>query len=157
MKTTADIEQELEGASKAVVAQGKEKSTRRSLKGTAGKAVSKAVSFPICFSLFQLVTGYSPLIAMYQRLIYVIFGFTLIFLLFPLSTRQRKNGLSWDGFLFVGLLLYISYYVVTLFAGAIESASGVGGQFMAPVMGGSVFLMMEIRGDPTIPFAGPKA
>jgi TRAP transporter 4TM/12TM fusion protein len=32
------------------------------------------------------------------------------------------------------------------FAGAVESASGVGGQFMPPVMGGSVFLMMEILG-----------
>jgi TRAP transporter 4TM/12TM fusion protein len=32
------------------------------------------------------------------------------------------------------------------FAGAVESASGVGGQFMPPVMGGSVFLMMEVLG-----------
>ena len=32
------------------------------------------------------------------------------------------------------------------FAAAVESASGVGGQFMPPVMGGSVFLMMEILG-----------
>jgi len=32
------------------------------------------------------------------------------------------------------------------FAAAVESASSVGGQFMPPVMGGSVFLMMEILG-----------
>jgi TRAP transporter 4TM/12TM fusion protein len=118
MKSAAEIEQQLEKASKAVVAQEEEKSTRRNVKGISGKAISVIA---ICFSVFQLGTGYFPLIAMYQRLIHVIFGFTLIFLLFPFSAKQRRDRLSWDGFLLVGLLLYISYYVVTHFIARADS------------------------------------
>jgi TRAP transporter 4TM/12TM fusion protein len=118
MKTAAEIEQQLEKASKAIVAQEEEKSTRRNVKGISGKAISVIA---ICFSVFQLGTGYFPLIAMHQRLIHVIFGFTLIFLLFPFSAKQRRDRLSWDGFLLVGLLLYISYYVVTHFIARADS------------------------------------
>ena len=118
MKTAAEIEEKLEAATQGIVAQEEEKGTRRVLKGNAGKAISVLA---VCFSLFQLVTGYFPLIAMYQRLIHVIFGFTLIFLLFPFSAKQRRDRLSWDGFLWVGLLLYISYYVVTHFIARADS------------------------------------
>jgi TRAP-type uncharacterized transport system fused permease subunit len=106
MKNATEIEQNLEAASEAVIAQEEEKSARRKLKGSAGKAITVIA---ICFSVFQLVTGYFPLIAMYQRVIHVIFGFSLIF------HKQRKDRLSWDGVLFVALLLYLSYYVITHF------------------------------------------
>jgi TRAP transporter 4TM/12TM fusion protein len=140
MKPTTEIEQELEEASKAVVAQEEEKSPRRSLKGISGKAISVIA---ICFSVFQLVTGYFPLIAMYQRIIHVIFGFTLIFLLFPFSTRQRRDRLSWDGFLLVGLLLYISYYVVTHFIARADQV-GLEPPLFELVLGGVlIFLTLE--------------
>jgi TRAP transporter 4TM/12TM fusion protein len=58
---------------------------------------------------------------MYQRLIHVAFGFTLIFLLFPFSAKQRKDRLSWDSYLFVGLVLYLSYYVATNFIARADS------------------------------------
>jgi TRAP transporter 4TM/12TM fusion protein len=112
MKNAAEIGPTLEAASEAVVAQEEEKGARRKLKGFEGKAITYIA---VCFSVFQLVTGYFPLIAMYQRVIHVIFGFSLIFLLFPLSQKQRKDRLSWDGVLFVALLLYLSYYVITHF------------------------------------------
>ncbi|MCJ7494592.1 MAG: TRAP transporter permease, partial [Deltaproteobacteria bacterium] len=112
MKNATEIEQNVEAASEAVIAQEEEKSARRKLKGSAGKAITVIA---ICFSVFQLVTGYFPLIAMYQRVIHVIFGFSLIFLLFPMFHKQRKDRLSWDGVLFVALLLYLSYYVITHF------------------------------------------
>jgi len=89
-----------------------EKSTKRKLSGPAGRIVTATA---VCFSLFQLITGYAPLVAMYQRLIHVAFAFTLIFLLYPISARQKKDRLTWDGILLVALLLYISYYVVTHF------------------------------------------
>jgi len=140
MKPTTEIEQELEEASKAVVAQEEEKSTRRSLKGISGKAISVIA---ICFSVFQLATGYFPLIAMYQRIIHVIFGFTLIFLLFPFSTRQKRDRLSWDGFLLVGLLLYISYYVVTHFIARADQV-GLEPPLFELVLGGVlIFLTLE--------------
>jgi TRAP transporter 4TM/12TM fusion protein len=112
MKKPTDIEETLQAAEEAITAQEEEKGVRRVLKGNAGRAVSVIA---VCFSLFQLVTGYYPLIAMYQRVIHVIFGFTLIFLLFPMFKKQRRNRLSWDGLLFVAILLYVSYYVVTHF------------------------------------------
>jgi TRAP transporter 4TM/12TM fusion protein len=140
MKTATEIEEKLEAAAKAIVAQEEEKSTRRALKGNAGKAVSVIA---ICFSLFQVVTGYFPLIAMYQRLIHVIFGFTLIFLLFPFSAKQRRDRLSWDGVLLVGLLLYISYYVVTHFIARADSV-GLEPPLFELVLGGVlIFLTLE--------------
>jgi len=140
MKPSAEIEQQLEQASKAAVAQEEEKSTRRSVKGPAGRAVS---FIAICFSLFQLVTGYFPLIAMYQRLFHVIFGFSLIFLLFPFSARQRRDRLSWDGFLFVGLLLYISYYVATHFIARADSVGLEPPLFELVIGGVLIFLTLE--------------
>ena len=137
MKPTTEIEQKLEEAEKAVVAQEEEKSTRRILKGTPGKAISVIA---ICFSVFQLVTGYFPLIAMYQRVIHVIFGFTLIFLLFPFSARQRKDRLSWDAFFLVGLLLYISYYVVTNFIARADQV-GLEPPLFELVLGGVLILL----------------
>ena len=140
MKPTAQIEQQLEAASKAVVAQEEEKSARRSLKGTSGWAISVIA---VCFSLFQLVTGYYPLIAMYQRIIHVIFGFSLIFLLFPFTTRQKRDRLSWDGFLFVGVLLSISYYVVTHFIARADSV-GLEPPLFELVLGGIlIFLTLD--------------
>jgi TRAP transporter 4TM/12TM fusion protein len=137
MKPTTDIEQKLEEAEKAVVAQEEEKSTRRILKGNAGKAISVIA---ICFSVFQLMTGYFPLIAMYQRVIHVIFGFSLIFLLFPLSQKQRKDRLSWDGVLFVALLLYLSYYVVTHFIARADQV-GLEPPIFELVLGGVLILI----------------
>jgi TRAP transporter 4TM/12TM fusion protein len=140
MKIAAEIEQQLQKASKVAVAQEEEKSTRRNVMGAAGKAVSVIA---VCFSLFQLMTGYFPLIAMYQRLIHVIFGFSLIFLLFPFSARQRRDRLSWDGFLLVGLLLYISYYVVTHFIARADSV-GLEPPLFELVLGGIlIFLTLE--------------
>ena len=98
MEKKTDIEQKLAAAEEAITAQEEEKGVRRNVKGNAGRIIS---AIAVCFSLFQLVTGYFPLIAMYQRVIHVIFGFSLIFLIFPFSQKQRKDRLSWDGVLFV--------------------------------------------------------
>ena len=137
MKDDNDIEKKLEAASAAVTAQEEEKSTRRNLKGRPAKVIA---FIAICFSLYQLITGYYPLIAMYQRLIHVIFGFSLIFLIFPLSAKQRKDRLSWDGYLLVGLLLYISYYVVTHFIARADQV-GLEPPLYELVLGGILILL----------------
>jgi len=102
----------LEASAEASAAEQEEKSPKRKLSGGAAKAVTVIA---VGFSLFQLLTGYAPLIAMYQRVLHVAFAFSLIFLLYPLSRRQKKDRLSWDGILFVGLLLFLSYYVLAHF------------------------------------------
>ena len=140
MNQATDIEQKLAAAEEAVTSQEEEKSTRRKLKGSEGKLISVIA---VCFSLYQIITGYFPLIAMYQRLIHVIFGFALIFLIFPLSTRQRRDRLSWDGYVFVGLLLYISFYVVTNFVARADQV-GLEPPLYELILGGLlIFLTLE--------------
>lgn len=107
-----EMEQKLDGQADLFATDEEEKLRKRELVGSAGRVVSVIA---VCFSLFQLITGYAPLVAMYQRVIHVAFGFTLIFLIYPFSLKQRKDRISWDGILFVGLILYLSYYVATHF------------------------------------------
>jgi len=97
----------------------------------------------VSFSIFQLITGYAPLIAMYQRMIHVAFAFSLIFLLYPISQKQRKDRLSWDGFLFVGVLLYITYYVAAHFIARAHSV-GLEPPLYELFLGGVlIFLIIE--------------
>ena len=140
MEKLTEIEKELEAASEAITAQEGEKGVRRKVKGKAGKVIS---AIAVCFSLFQLITGYFPLIAMYQRLIHVIFGFSLIFLLFPLSAKQRRDRLSWDGYVFVGLLLYVSLYVAMNFVARADQV-GLEPPLYELILGGLlIFLTLE--------------
>ena len=48
----------------------------------------------IGMSLFQLYTGYFQLTAMNQRVPHVTLGFILIFLVYPISKKSRKDRLS---------------------------------------------------------------
>jgi TRAP transporter 4TM/12TM fusion protein len=107
-----ETEQKSKGTGEIFATDEEEKSRKRKLVGPSAKAVS---IIAVCFSIFQLITGYAPLIAMYQRVIHVAFAFSLIFLIYPFSLKQRKDRISWEGILFVGLILYLSYYVLTHF------------------------------------------
>lgn len=89
-----------------------EKDTKREVTGFTRKLVAVLA---VAFSSYQLITGYFPLVAMYQRLIHVAFAFTLIFILYPFSGKQKRSRLSWDGVLFVVAVLYLSFYVATHF------------------------------------------
>lgn len=137
MEKMTEIGQKLAAAEEAITAQEEEKSTRRKLTGREAKLIS---IIAVSFSIFQLITGYYPLIAMYQRLIHVAFGFSLIFFLFPLSVKQRKDRLSWDGYLFVGLLLYLSFYVVTNFIARADQV-GLEPPLYELILGGILILL----------------
>ena len=135
-KLTA-IGKELAAAEEEITAQEEEKSARRRLTGLEGKLVSVIA---VCFSGFQLITGYYPLIAMYQRLIHVAFGFSLIFLLFPFSARQKKNRLSWDGYAVVALLLYLTFYVADNFIARADKV-GLEPPMYELILGGILILL----------------
>jgi TRAP transporter 4TM/12TM fusion protein len=107
-----ETERKSKGAGEIFATDEEEKSRKRKLAGPSAKAVS---TIAVCFSIFQLITGYAPLIAMYQRVIHVAFAFSLIFLIYPFSLKQRKDRISWEGILFAGLILYLSYFVLTHF------------------------------------------
>jgi TRAP transporter 4TM/12TM fusion protein len=140
MQKITEIGKELAKAEEEITAQEEVKSTRRKLTGTEGKVIAVIA---VCFSIYQFVTGYFPLIAMYQRLIHVAFGFTLVFLLFPFSTKQRRDRLSWDSYLFVGLVLYLSFYVATHFIARADSI-GLEPPMYELILGGVlIYLTME--------------
>ncbi len=139
MNNHVEMEPKVESP-KIQISQDEEVVRKRALTGPSRRAVTVIA---VCFSLFQIITGYFPLIAMYQRIIHVAFAFSLIFLLYPISPKQRKERISWDGIIFVGLLLYISLYVATHF---IARAGKVG---LEPPMyelflgGALIFLTLE--------------
>ncbi|HYB22087.1 MAG TPA: TRAP transporter permease [Thermodesulfobacteriota bacterium] len=137
MEKMVEIEQKLAAAEEAITAQEEEKSTRRRLTGREGKFIS---IIAMSFSIFQIITGYYPLVAMYQRLIHVAFGFSLIFFLFPLSAKGRRDRLSWDGYLFVGVLLYITFYVVMNFVARADQV-GLEPPLYELILGGILILL----------------
>jgi len=65
----------------------------------------------ISWSVFHLYTGYLPLMAMYQRIIFVGFAMVLIFLIFPIWGREQPKKLTIHGLalaaLAVGILAYL--------------------------------------------------
>jgi len=125
---------------KIQIPQDEEIIRKRTVTGPAHFLVS---AIAVSFSVFQLITGYAPLIAMYQRMIHVAFAFSLIFLLYPISQKQRKDRLGWDGFLFVGLLLYLTYYVAAHFIARAHSV-GLEPPLYELFLGGAlIFLILE--------------
>jgi len=65
----------------------------------------------ISWSVFHLYTGYLPLMAMYQRIIFVGFAMVLIFLIFPIWGREQPKQLTIHGLALaavaVGILVYL--------------------------------------------------
>jgi TRAP transporter 4TM/12TM fusion protein len=113
---------------------------QRKLGGRSGKVITVIA---VCWSLFQLITGYIPLLAMYQRVIHVAFAYTLIFLLYPFSLRQSKDRLSWDGIVFSGLTLLISGYVAANFISRADSV-GMEPPLYEMILGGAlIFLTLD--------------
>jgi TRAP transporter 4TM/12TM fusion protein len=113
---------------------------QRKLGGRSGKVITVIA---VCWSLFQLITGYIPLLAMYQRVIHVAFAYTLIFLLYPFSLRQNKERLSWDGIVYVGVTLLISGYVAANFIVRADSV-GMEPPLYELILGGAlIFLTLD--------------
>ncbi len=65
----------------------------------------------IAMSLFQLYTGLFQMTAMNQRVTHVTFGLVLIFLLYGWK-YQKKEKISWDGYLLAGITLAMGVYVL---------------------------------------------
>ncbi|MBW1659802.1 MAG: TRAP transporter permease [Deltaproteobacteria bacterium] len=66
----------------------------------------------IAMSLFHLYTGMFQLTAMNQRVTHVTFGLILIFLIFPIGKKGKKDRFTIDSVLFAGMALFIGVYVL---------------------------------------------
>jgi TRAP transporter 4TM/12TM fusion protein len=63
-------------------------------------------------SLFQLYTGYFQFTAMNQRVPHVTLGFILIFLIYPIGKKSRKDRLSIDSIAAAAFILICGVYVM---------------------------------------------
>ena len=66
----------------------------------------------IAMSLFHLYTGLFQLTAMNQRVTHVTFGLILIFLIFPIGKKGKRDRFTVDSVLFAGMALFIGVYVL---------------------------------------------
>ena len=66
----------------------------------------------IAMSTFHLYTGLYQLTAMNQRVTHVTFGLILIFLIFPIGKKGKKDRFTWDAVLFAAMALFIGVYVL---------------------------------------------
>lgn len=84
--------------------------SRNSLKGFSGILIS---FLAVSWSLFHLYTGYFPLIGMYQRIVFALFGMVIIFCIFPLSSsKESPNKLTlpavFGSLCVLGILVYLA-------------------------------------------------
>ena len=95
-------------------------------------------------SLFQLYTGYFQFTAMNQRVPHVCLGFILIFLVYPMSSKSRKDRLSIDSVIAATIILICGVYVMFTWFRKM-GAMGLEVPLYELIMGG-VFILLLIEG-----------
>ena len=98
----------------------------------------------IGMSLFQLYTGYFQLTAMNQRVPHVTLGFILIFLVYPISKKSRRDRLSIDSVIAASFILACGVYVLLTWFKKI-GAMGLAPPLHTLIMGG-IFIVLLIEG-----------
>ena len=117
-------------------------STRqRQLKGWSAQLVRWIA---IGMSLFQLYTGYFQFTAMNQRVPHVALGFMLIFLVYPMSSKSRKDRLSLDSVIAASIILICGVYVMFTWFRKM-GAMGLEVPLYELIMGG-IFIILLIEG-----------
>jgi TRAP transporter 4TM/12TM fusion protein len=83
-------------------------SMRRKLTGWRFQVIS---ILAFSWSIFQIITGWQPLPAIFQRTIHVVFAFSLIYLLYTSHEKQKRDRFSWDSWIMVALTVGVGGYV----------------------------------------------
>jgi len=117
-------------------------STRqRQLKGWSAQLVRWIA---IGMSLFQLYTGYFQFTAMNQRVPHVTLGFILIFLVYPMRKRDRKDRLNIESVSAASIILICGVYVMFNWFRKM-GAMGLEPPLHELIMGG-IFIILLIEG-----------
>ncbi|MBW1999474.1 MAG: TRAP transporter permease [Deltaproteobacteria bacterium] len=117
-------------------------STRqRNLAGFSGRLVRWIA---VGMSLFQVYTGYFQFTAMNQRVPHVVLGFILIFLVYPMSKKGRKDRLSLDSIIAASFILICGIYVLLTWFKKM-GAMGLEPPLYELIMGG-IFIILLIEG-----------
>lgn len=98
----------------------------------------------IGMSLFQLYTGYFQFTAMNQRVPHVTLGFILIFLVYPMSKKSRRDRLSIDSVIAASFILVCGVYVLLTWFRKM-GAMGLEPPLHTLIMGG-IFIILLIEG-----------
>jgi TRAP transporter 4TM/12TM fusion protein len=98
----------------------------------------------IGMSLFQLYTGYFQFTAMNQRVPHVTLGFILIFLIYPMSKKSRRDRLSIDSVIAASIILACGVYVMLSWFRKM-GAMGLEPPLHELIMGG-IFIILLIEG-----------
>ena len=98
----------------------------------------------IGMSLFQLYTGYFQFTAMNQRVPHVTLGFILIFLVYPMRKRDRKDRLSIESVSAASIILICGVYVMFNWFRKM-GAMGLEPPLHELIMGG-IFIILLIEG-----------
>jgi len=98
----------------------------------------------IGMSLFQLYTGYFQFTAMNQRVPHVTLGFILIFLIYPMGKKGRKDQLSIDSVITASIILICGVYVMFNWFRKM-GAMGLEPPLHELIMGG-IFIILLIEG-----------
>jgi len=114
---------------------------QRQLKGWSAQLVRWIA---IGMSLFQLYTGYFQFTAMNQRVPHVALGFILIFLVYPMSSKSRKDKLSIDSVIAASIILICGVYVMFTWFRKM-GAMGLEVPLYELIMGG-IFIILLIEG-----------
>ncbi|MBW2333348.1 MAG: TRAP transporter fused permease subunit [Deltaproteobacteria bacterium] len=114
---------------------------QRQLKGWSAQLVRWIA---IGMSLFQLYTGYFQFTAMNQRVPHVTLGFILIFLVYPISKRSRKDRLSIESVSNASIILICGVYVMFNWFRKM-GAMGLEPPLHELIMGG-IFIILLIEG-----------
>ena len=93
----------------------------------------------VAMSLFQLYTGVFQMTAMNQRVTHVTFGLVLIFLIYGWK-HQKKDKISWDGYLLAGVVLALGIYVLCTWFTKVGNM-GMSPPFYQLVLGG-IFILL---------------
>jgi len=95
-------------------------------------------------SLFQVYTGYFQFTAMNQRVPHVVLGFILIFLVYPINKKARKDKLSLDSIVAASIIFICGVYVMLTWFRKM-GAMGLEIPLYELIMGG-VFIILLIEG-----------
>jgi TRAP transporter 4TM/12TM fusion protein len=98
----------------------------------------------IGMSLFQLYTGYFQFTAMNQRVPHVTLGFILIFLVYPMTKKGRRDRLSIDSVLAASFIMACGVYVLLTWFRKMGSM-GLEPPLHTLIMGG-IFILLLIEG-----------
>ncbi|CAM3846036.1 TRAP transporter permease [Mesobacillus thioparans] len=79
----------------------------------------------VLYSLFHLYITFNPMPTLQQRAIHVAVGIALIFLLYPLTSRQDRSKVAWYDWILFFLALLTAGYLISEYTAIVTTRGGI--------------------------------